>query len=167
MDSSSCSQCVALLKRLAKIERRTIICTIHQPSALLLEMFDAIYAVAGGYCIYRGSVKSLLPHMSSIGIDCPPYHNPADFRTYSGIPFGSFSCLQSNHTVWNVHSVQGHQRKIYHYIVKLHISKDGIMDLFFINYSCYYRVYFTFYNFDILLFTLFVTFLNNIYLLFL
>ncbi|XP_003491703.1 ATP-binding cassette sub-family G member 1 [Bombus vosnesenskii] len=79
LDSSSCSQCVALLKRLAKIERRTIICTIHQPSALLLEMFDAIYAVAGGYCIYRGSVKSLLPHMSSIGIDCPPYHNPADF----------------------------------------------------------------------------------------
>lgn len=79
LDSSSCSQCVALLKRLAKIEKRTIICTIHQPSALLLEMFDAIYAVAGGYCIYRGSVKSLLPHMSSIGIDCPPYHNPADF----------------------------------------------------------------------------------------
>lgn len=81
MDSSSCSQCIALLKRLANIERRTVICTIHQPSALLLEMFDAIYAVADGYCIYKGPVKSLLPHMSSIGIDCPPYHNPADFRT--------------------------------------------------------------------------------------
>ncbi|XP_017792233.1 PREDICTED: ATP-binding cassette sub-family G member 1-like [Habropoda laboriosa] len=79
LDSSSCSQCIALLKRLAKIERRTIICTIHQPSALLLEMFDAIYTVAGGYCIYRGPVKSLLPHMSSVGADCPPYHNPADF----------------------------------------------------------------------------------------
>ncbi|XP_076674614.1 ATP-binding cassette sub-family G member 1 [Andrena cerasifolii] len=79
LDSASCSQCIALLKRLAKIERRTVICTIHQPSALLLEMFDAIYAVAGGYCIYRGSVKALLPHMSSIGVDCPPYHNPADF----------------------------------------------------------------------------------------
>lgn len=43
-------------------------------------MFDAIYAVADGYCIYKGPVKSLLPHMSSIGINCPPYHNPADFR---------------------------------------------------------------------------------------
>ncbi|XP_006624640.1 ATP-binding cassette sub-family G member 1-like [Apis dorsata] len=79
LDSSSCSQCIALLKRLANIERRTVICTIHQPSALLLEMFDAIYAVADGYCIYKGPVKSLLPHMSSIGINCPPYHNPADF----------------------------------------------------------------------------------------
>ncbi|XP_076247047.1 ATP-binding cassette sub-family G member 1 [Calliopsis andreniformis] len=79
LDSSSCSQCIALLKRLAKMERRTVICTIHQPSALLLEMFDSIYAVGGGYCIYRGPVKALLPHMSSIGVDCPPYHNPADF----------------------------------------------------------------------------------------
>ncbi|XP_076287324.1 ATP-binding cassette sub-family G member 4 isoform X3 [Lasioglossum baleicum] len=79
LDSASCSQCIALLKRLAKIERRTVICTIHQPSALLLEMFDAIYCVASGYCIYSGPVKSLLPHMSSVGAECPSYHNPADF----------------------------------------------------------------------------------------
>ncbi|XP_031826530.1 ATP-binding cassette subfamily G member 4 isoform X2 [Nomia melanderi] len=79
LDSASCSQCIALLKRLAKMERRTVICTIHQPSALLLEMFDVIYCVASGYCIYAGPVKSLLPHMSSVGADCPAYHNPADF----------------------------------------------------------------------------------------
>ncbi|XP_066599569.1 ATP-binding cassette sub-family G member 1 [Prorops nasuta] len=79
LDSSSCSQCIALLQRLARIERRTVICTIHQPSALLFEMFDSLYAVAAGYCIYRGPVQSLLPHLSSIGANCPPYHNPADF----------------------------------------------------------------------------------------
>ncbi|XP_011872095.1 PREDICTED: ATP-binding cassette sub-family G member 1 [Vollenhovia emeryi] len=79
LDSSSCSQCVALLKRLAELERRTVICTIHQPSALLLEMFDSLYVVADGYCIYRGPISSLLPHLASIGAHCPPYHNPADF----------------------------------------------------------------------------------------
>ncbi|XP_025158273.1 ATP-binding cassette sub-family G member 1 isoform X2 [Harpegnathos saltator] len=79
LDSSSCSQCVALMKRLAEVERRTIICTIHQPSALVLEMFDALYVVANGYCIYKGTISSLLPHLASIGANCPPYHNPADF----------------------------------------------------------------------------------------
>lgn len=90
LDSASCSQCIALLKRLAKIERRTVICTIHQPSALLLEMFDVIYCVANGYCIYSGSVKSLLPHMSSVGADCPAYHNPADFRKWRNICLGTY-----------------------------------------------------------------------------
>lgn len=79
LDSSSCSQCVALMKRLAEVERRTVICTIHQPSALLLEMFDSLYVVADGYCIYQGPVRSLLPHLASVGANCPPYHNPADF----------------------------------------------------------------------------------------
>ncbi|XP_032665569.1 ATP-binding cassette sub-family G member 1 [Odontomachus brunneus] len=79
LDASSCSQCVALLKRLAEVERRTVICTIHQPSALLLEMFDSLYVVTNGYCIYRGPTNSLLPHLASIGANCPPYHNPADF----------------------------------------------------------------------------------------
>ncbi|XP_043684729.1 ATP-binding cassette sub-family G member 1 isoform X1 [Vespula pensylvanica] len=79
LDSMSCSQCIALLKRLARMERRTIICTIHQPSALLFEMFDSLYALADGCCIYKGPIHALLPHFSSIGINCPAYHNPADF----------------------------------------------------------------------------------------
>ncbi|KAF7989927.1 hypothetical protein HCN44_008601 [Aphidius gifuensis] len=77
LDSASCSSCIALLKKLSA-EGRTVICTIHQPSALLFEMFDSLYAVADGHCIYRGSITSLLPHLTSVGVNCPPYHNPAD-----------------------------------------------------------------------------------------
>lgn len=78
LDSASCSSCIALLKKLS-VEGRTIICTIHQPSALLFEMFDSLYALANGHCIYRGSITSLLSHLTSVGVNCPPYHNPADF----------------------------------------------------------------------------------------
>lgn len=83
LDSSSSAYCVQLLHGLAR-EGRTIICTIHQPSAPIYEIFDHVYVMAEGYCVYKGAPANTLAYLSSNGLHCPVYHNVADFRTCLG-----------------------------------------------------------------------------------
>jgi ATP-binding cassette, subfamily G (WHITE), member 1 len=70
---------MSLLKSLAR-GGRTIIISIHQPSALLFETLDQLYVMAEGRCLFRGDPRQLLPFLShSAQLICPPYHNPADY----------------------------------------------------------------------------------------
>uniref|UniRef100_A0A1B6DAZ1 ABC transporter domain-containing protein n=1 Tax=Clastoptera arizonana TaxID=38151 RepID=A0A1B6DAZ1_9HEMI len=78
LDSSSCSQCLSLLKTLV-LQGRTVICTIHQPSAFLFQKFDQVYVLARGKCLYQGSSENMIPYLQSVNLSCPRYHNPADY----------------------------------------------------------------------------------------
>lgn len=78
LDSSSCMQVIKLLKLLAK-QGRTIICTIHQPSASIFKIFDHIYVLGKGNCLYQGSTEKLIPYLESMNLHCPIYHNPTDY----------------------------------------------------------------------------------------
>lgn len=78
LDSSSSTQCIRILKNLA-LEGKTIICTLHTPSALEFKMFDHIYALADGNCIYQGSTDNLVPFLYDLDLVCPETFNPPDF----------------------------------------------------------------------------------------
>ncbi|XP_055371508.1 ATP-binding cassette sub-family G member 1 [Condylostylus longicornis] len=77
LDASSSMDLIRLLKDLCS-EDRTIVCTIHQPSASIYELFGHIYVLNKGMCVYQGSPKNTVPYLQSVGVECPAYHNPAD-----------------------------------------------------------------------------------------
>ncbi|XP_025412535.1 ATP-binding cassette sub-family G member 1 isoform X1 [Sipha flava] len=79
LDSLSCSQLVSMMVDLAHNQNRTIVCTLHQPTALLFEKFDQVYVVTSGQCLYQGPPHLIIPYFAERTIVCPPYHNPADF----------------------------------------------------------------------------------------
>lgn len=81
LDDVAAKLTIRLLKRLAA-EGRTVICTIHQPSASMLKIFDRIYIMAAGKCVYQGTPHSLVSFLAKNGYECPTVYNPADYSKY-------------------------------------------------------------------------------------
>lgn len=81
LDEVTAAACIRLLRRLAH-EGKTIIATIHQPSAAMFEQFDNIYLLAQGKCVYQGSPRTLIPFLSSENFIIPKYNNPADYSKF-------------------------------------------------------------------------------------
>ncbi|KAK9739363.1 ABC-2 type transporter [Popillia japonica] len=78
LDEVSMKMCVELLKKLA-LEGKTVICTIHQPSDSTLKLFDRLYIMQSGCCVYNGSPENLVPFLASANLFCPTTYNPTDY----------------------------------------------------------------------------------------
>jgi ATP-binding cassette subfamily G (WHITE) protein 2 len=57
----------------------TIIFSIHQPRFSIFKLFDSLFLVAAGRCVYHGPAREVLPFFSSAGFNCEEHDNPADF----------------------------------------------------------------------------------------
>ncbi|CAO1388150.1 unnamed protein product [Diamesa serratosioi] len=78
LDDYSGLKCIELLRDIAH-GGRTIVCSIHTPSARMFEMFDHVYVVAKGKCAYQGRGQNIIQFVDEINIACPKHYNPADF----------------------------------------------------------------------------------------
>ena len=83
LDSQSAYSIVRFLKKLAAAGHG-IICTIHQPSSVLIQQFDMILALnPGGNAFYFGPVgdhgSAVNKYFADRGVYCPPQKNIAEF----------------------------------------------------------------------------------------
>lgn len=97
LDEVTAASCIRLLKSLAH-QDKTIICTIHQPSAAMFAQFDNVYLLARGQCVYQGSPKTFIPFLISQNFECPKYNNPADYSKFSS-KFYMNSCIDINYSI--------------------------------------------------------------------
>ncbi|KAK4057054.1 Multidrug resistance protein [Microbotryomycetes sp. JL221] len=105
LDSQTSWAICDLLTKLAE-HGQAILCTIHQPSAMLFQRFDRLLFLAkGGKTIYFGEVgegsKKLTSYFERNGASaCPPDENPAEWMlSVIGAAPGSHSDIDW-HSVW-------------------------------------------------------------------
>eukprot|EP01069_Polyplicarium_translucidae_P005394 Polyplicarium_translucidae@DN2778_c0_g1_i1.p1 len=78
LDSFVAMSAIEALRELAD-SGRTIICTIHQPSARIFNMFDRVLFMAEGEIIFFGPINAAVEWFGRLGHRCPSTSNPADF----------------------------------------------------------------------------------------
>ncbi|EQC33988.1 hypothetical protein SDRG_08667 [Saprolegnia diclina VS20] len=78
LDSFMAESVVAQLQALARAGR-TVVATIHQPSAEVFAAFDTLYLLSNGSPVYVGPAASAKEYFASVGHVCPMYVNPTDY----------------------------------------------------------------------------------------
>jgi ATP-binding cassette subfamily G (WHITE) protein 2 (SNQ2) len=83
LDSQSAYSIVRFLRKLSRAGQ-AIICTIHQPSSVLIQQFDMVLALnPGGNTFYFGPMgengQDVIKYFSDRGAVCPPNKNVAEF----------------------------------------------------------------------------------------
>ncbi|KAL4898573.1 ABC-2 type transporter-domain-containing protein [Aspergillus ambiguus] len=83
LDSQAAFSIVRFLKKLSQAGQ-AIVCTIHQPSSMLIQQFDMILALnPGGNTFYFGPVGKdgcdVIKYFADRGVVCPPSKNVAEF----------------------------------------------------------------------------------------
>ncbi|KAH8679388.1 ABC-2 type transporter-domain-containing protein [Ilyonectria robusta] len=104
LDSQSSWAICAFLRKLADAGQ-AVLCTVHQPSAILFQQFDRLlFLAAGGKTVYFGDIgsnsRTLLDYFESNGArQCDDEENPAEYML-EVVNQGTSSNGQDWHSIW-------------------------------------------------------------------
>lgn len=80
IDSKMAENVMSTIVKMARDRQIPCFCTMHQPRSSIWHMLDSVILMApGGKVCYIGSRKDAVHYFASLGHDCPPETNPAEF----------------------------------------------------------------------------------------
>lgn len=79
LDSVTAKNVIEIILKEAKIKKRIVIFTIHQPSSSIFNMFDNVMVLVNGFNVYSGKTRNILSFYSKFNLICPTHANPAEF----------------------------------------------------------------------------------------
>lgn len=78
LDSYNAHLLLDTLSKLAKEQKKTVVCTIHQPRSDIFNMFDDLIVLAKGEVVYNGIARDAEKWCETMGKPCPRGYNVAD-----------------------------------------------------------------------------------------
>ncbi|KAK3217895.1 hypothetical protein Dsin_011865 [Dipteronia sinensis] len=77
LDSASAFFVLLVLNSIAH-DGRIVVCSVHQPSSHLFDLFDDLLLLSNGETIYFGDAKLAVKFFADAGFPCPTRRNPSD-----------------------------------------------------------------------------------------
>ncbi|KAK4838851.1 hypothetical protein QYF36_016978 [Acer negundo] len=77
LDSASAFFVLLVLNSIAH-DGRIVVCSVHQPSSHLFDLFDDLLLLSNGETIYFGDAKLAVKFFAEAGFPCPTRRNPSD-----------------------------------------------------------------------------------------
>lgn len=80
LDAAAASSIMRTLKSIARLGISVIV-TIHQPRAEIMDMMDDFFLLADGQVVCAGPARACQEYLETVGFSFPPYANPGDVIT--------------------------------------------------------------------------------------
>lgn len=78
LDSYNAESVVKILHNTAGLGK-IVICTIHQPTSGIFDIFHQITFLANGSMIYCGPIDNVTNYFQSLNLKCPEKYNPPEY----------------------------------------------------------------------------------------
>lgn len=78
LDTSAAYNVISVLRQLTQL-KRSVLCTIHQPSSEIFHLFNQAIFLVAGEVAYHGPPSGIRAHFDKLGFSIPQDYNPADF----------------------------------------------------------------------------------------